>query len=170
MSLSKEARLQNLEKAILLLMDELHGRCFMGVFIDERYDVDKRILPTTWKELKDQCFVRQTNSHWSYTLSGRGWITGLKLLSRFDTDEMKAKVGRLCAVLKSKVKGRAHDSYATVDDIASESGLPGDFVRDAIESDLIRELFGTKGAEWDGHEGRGRFIRIPNDFGLPPLP
>jgi hypothetical protein len=170
MSLSKEARLQNREKAILLLMDELHGRCFMGVFIDERHDVDKRILPTTWKELKDQGFVRQTNSRWSYTLSGRGWITGLKLLSQLDTDEMKAKVGTLCAVLKAKVKGRADDNYATVDEIASESGLPDDFVRDAIESDLIQELFGTKGAEWGGHEDRGRFIRIPNDFGLQPLP
>jgi hypothetical protein len=169
MSLSKEARLQNLEEAILLLMNKLHGRCFMGVFIDERYDVDERILPTTWEELKDQCFVRQTNTRWLYTLSGRGWITGLKLLSQFDTDELKAKVGTLCAVLKAKVKGRAHDNFATVDEVARESGLPDDFVRDAIESDLIRELFGTKGAEWGGYEDRGRFIRIPSDFGLAPL-
>jgi hypothetical protein len=165
MSLSKEARFQNLEQAILVLMGALHSQCFMGVFIDERYDVDERILPTTWKELKDRYLVRQTNSRWSYTLSGRGWIIGLKLLGQFDTDEMKGKVGRLCAVLKAKVKGRSDDNYATVDEVAKESGLTDDFVRDAIESDLIRELFCTTGAEWGGYEDRGKFIRIPNDFG-----
>jgi hypothetical protein len=169
MSLSKEARFKNLEEAILLLMDRLRGRCFMAAVIDERYDIDKQILPTTWEELKDQGFVGQTNSRWSYTLTARGWIKGLKLLGEFDTAEMKAKVGTLCAVLKAKVKGRADDNYATVDEIARESGLADDFVRDAIESALIRELFGTKGAEW-GSEGRGRSIRIPKGFGLPPLP
>lgn len=169
MSLSKEARLQNLDEAIRLLMGRLHGVCFMGVFIDERYDVDERILPTTWEELKSRSLVRQTNSRWSYTLSGRGWIVGLKLLGQFDTDEMKDKVGALCAVLKAKVNGRAHANYAAVGDIAKESGLSDDFVRDAIESDLIRELFGTKGAEWSPHD-RGRSIRIPSDFGLLPLP
>lgn len=169
MSLSKEARFKNLEEAILLLMDNLQGQCFMGVYIDERYDVDERILATTWKELKDQYLVTPTNIRWSYTLSGRGWIRGLKLLGQFDTDEMKGNVGMLCAVLKAKVKGRAHDNYATVDEIAKESGLSDKFVRDAIESDLIGELFGTTGAKWGAHEDRGKFIQIPNDFGLPPL-
>ncbi|MGA3095003.1 MAG: hypothetical protein ABSF25_00995 [Bryobacteraceae bacterium] len=168
MSLSKDARLQNLEEAIRLLMGSLHGQCFMGVLLDERYDVDERILGTTWDELKSRSLVRQTNSRWSYTLSGRGWILGLKLLGEFGTDEMRGKVGTLCSVLKAKVKGRAHANYATVGDIATESGLSDGFVRDAIESDLIRELFGTKGAEWSPQD-RGSSIRIPNDFGLPPL-
>ena len=169
MSLSKEARIQNLEDAIRLLMGRLHGQCFMGVFLDERLDLGERILPTTWEELKSRYLVRQTNSRWSYTLSGRGWIAGLKLLGQFDTEEMKSKVGTLCAALKAKVKGRTHADYAEVGDVAKETGLSEDFVRDAIESDLSRELFGTKGAEWSP-QGRGRSIRIPNDFGLPPLP
>ena len=165
MSFSKEARLQNIADAILLLMENTHGQSFMGTFIDER-SVDARILPTTWSELKTRYLVRETNCRWTYTLSGRGWILGLKLLGQFDTEQMKAKAGKLAGALKDRAKGRQYDNFAGVEEIAAETGLSDDFVRDAIESDLFGELFGRKGAEWAGPYDRGRTIRIPNDFGL----
>lgn len=88
MTLSKETRRQNLREAILLLMDNLHGRSIMEAFIDERF-LDNRILPTTWEEMKKQYLVRETNSRFTYALSGPGWIAGLKLRGEFDTDELK---------------------------------------------------------------------------------
>lgn len=166
MTLPKDARSENLDEAILLLMDALHGLSAMEVLIDERYDIDKRIVPTTWSQLKKQYLVRQTNNNrWAYTLSGYGWIRGLKLRGEFDTDEMKQKTGKLAAALKLRIKSvnREYDQFAGVSELATETGLPEAFIRNAIESNLIEELFGTIGAEWASD--RGRSIRIPNDFG-----
>jgi len=161
MTLSKDSRSKNLEEALLILMDDLDGQTFLGSFIDER-SIDERILPTTWEELKRCHLVRQTNSRWSYTLSGPGWIAGLKLLGQFDTEEMRTNTGKLCAALKAKVKERKSEAMAHVSEIASAAGLSETFVRDAIESNLIEELFGTRGAEWSD---RGTFVRIPVGFG-----
>jgi len=169
MTLSKEERWKNLEESILLLMDNLHGESFLARFIDD-WAVDSRILATTWKLLKDRGLVRQTgNAQRYYTLSGYGWITGLKLLDKFDTPEMRGKTGKLCAALKDKVKGRQFEQVAHVQEIAIAAGLDQDFVRDAIESNLIGELFGIQGAEWHSYDGRGAFILIPVDFGQEPL-
>src|ERR1700676_1077870 len=99
MTLSKEVRWRNLEEAILLLMDELCGRSILEVFIEEQY-LDDRIQPTTWDELKERYLVRQTNVQSIYTLSGPGWLAGLKLRNEFDTDDLKAMAGKLCGALK----------------------------------------------------------------------
>ena len=166
MTLSRDDLAKNLDDAILILMDNLHGRSALEAFIDERYDVDSRILPTTWRKLKEQYLVRQASNHrWLFTLSGHGWIRGLKLRGEFDTEEIKQNTGKLAAALKRKVKAinRAHDQFTDVSEMANETGLSEVFVRNAIESDLIRALFGTKGAEWDTG-GWGRFIRVPTEF------
>ena len=170
MTLSRHSLFKNLDDAILILIDNLHGQSMLEVFIDERHDVDQRILPTTWSKLKEQYLVRQiSNSRWTYTLSGYGWIRGLKLRGEFDTPEIKQNAGKLAAALKQKVKAvnRAYDQHTDVSELASETGLSEAFIRNAIESSLIRELFGTKDAAWD-RDGRGRFIRVPNDFGHEP--
>ena len=82
-------------------------------------------------------------------------------MNQFDTPEMTSKAGKLCAALKDRVKGRQYEQIVHVSEIATETDLSEDFVRDAIESDLIRELFGTKGAGWATPEDRGKFIEIP---------
>lgn len=154
---------------MLLLMDNLRGRTFLGAFIDER-SLDPSILPTTWIEFKKRYLIQEAlPGSGYYTLSGSGWIAGLKLLNQFDTPEMKSRTGKLCAALKDRVKGRQYEQLVHVSEIASEADLSEDFVRDAIESDLIRELFGTKGAGWATPQDRGKFIEIPVDFGLPDL-
>lgn len=167
MTLSKEARWQNLREAVQLLMDNLHGRSIMEVFISERSD--PRILPVTWDELKKRYLIRETNSRYMFTLSGPGWIEGLKLRDEFDTAEMKAMTGKLCAALKDRVKGRQYEALVHVAQLAADSGLPEAFIRNAIESDLIHEQFGTEGAAWASYEDRGKLVRIPVGFGTPPL-
>jgi len=169
MTLSRDARRKNLEDALLILMDDVGSQTFLTAFINER-SLDSRILPTTWLELKNQYLVREAMyGSGYYTLTGSGWIAGLKLLNQFDTPEMKLRAGKLCAALKDRVKGRQYEQMATVGEIATKADLSEDFVRDAIESDLIRELFGTKGAGWAAPDGRGKFIEIPVDFGHPDL-
>ena len=166
MTLSKDARRQNLDEAILLLMDALHGRSIMEVFIDER-SVDPRILPTTWGELKERGLVKETNSRYTYVLSGPGWIKGLKLRGKFDSDKLNVMTGGLCAALKDRVKGRQDEAFVQVAQLAADSGLPEAFIRNAVESDLIREKFGTKGARWAS--GSLNFIVVPVGFGMEPF-
>lgn len=168
MSLSRETRLQKLAEALILLVKRAEGDCFMGVFIDERF-LPTEIHEAIWDELKERGFVRETNSKWSYTLSGYGWITGMKVLAQLETEEMEQKAGKLAAALKERVKGRHHDNFVAVSELAQETGLTEHFIRDAIESDLIGELFGRRGAEWAGPFDRGRNIRIPKRFGLEPV-
>jgi hypothetical protein len=165
MTKSREDRLASIDEAILLLMDNLHGRSIMEVFIDERF-MDDRILSTTWDELKDRYFVRETNSRYTYTLSGLGWIIGLKLRGDFETDALKGMAGALCAALKDRVKGRQDDAMVQVAELAVETGIPEAFIRNAVEADLFYELFGTKGAAWASFEDRRRFILIPRGFGM----
>ena len=165
MTLSQEARRKNLHEAILLLMENLHGQSFMEEFIDERH-LDRRISPTTWKELRDQHFVRETNSRYTYTLSGPGWIAGLKLRGEFDSNELKELTGKLCGALKDRVKGRSSEELVSVAELSAATGIPEAFIRNAVESDLIGELFSIKGAAWESYEDRGKFIHIPEDFGM----
>jgi hypothetical protein len=58
---------------------------------------------------------------------------------------MRQKVGTLSAALKREIKSvnREYDRFATVDEMATETGLPEAFIRNAIESNFIEELFGT---------------------------
>jgi hypothetical protein len=169
MSLSKNERMKNLEDSLLLLMDNVYEpQSIMEVFIDERF-LDRRILPTTWTELKRCGLVRQCDTGSYFTLSGRGWLTALRLRGLLETPEMKATAGKLSAALKDRVKGRQCPDLVHVAEVANNAELSEAFVRNAIESRLIEELFGTIGADWAGFEDRGKFIEIPNDFGLSPL-
>lgn len=164
-TLSKEVRIEKLDEAILFLMSKLHGRSILEVFIQERY-LDHRILPSTWDELKRRHLVRETNGQSIYTLSGPGWIAGLKLCNEFDTPELRATTGRLCAALKGRVKGREYRAIAHVDELAADSGVPAAFIRNAIESDLIGQLFNVIGADWVSHRHRATMVSIPRDFGM----
>lgn len=167
MTLSTEARRQNLDEAILLLIGNLGNRSIFEVFIEERV-LDDRILPSTWDELKRRYLVRETNCRSIYTLSGPGWIVGLRLRNEFDTDELSAKTGRLCAALKDRVKSRKFNAVVRADQLAVDSGIEVAFIRNAIESDLIGQLFHVIGADWV-HQYRGTLVSIPRDFGLEPL-
>ena len=71
--------------------------------------------------------------------------------------------------LKDKIKGRQFEAAVHVEELAAESGLPAAFVRNAIDSDLIAELFGIKGAAWASFEDRAKFVSIPVDLGMEPL-
>src|ERR1700730_12587367 len=146
MTISKDDRSTNLDDALLLMLDELQGRSVMEVFIDERHR-DSRILPTTWSQLKEQYLVRETNNcRGMFTLSGYGLIRALKMRDEFDTEDMRQQNRKLAADLKRKIKSvnREYDQFAGVDEMATETGLPEEFIRNAIEANFIEELFGTR--------------------------
>jgi hypothetical protein len=77
-------------------------------------------------------------------------------------------MGKLAATLKSYVKGRMEDGHAVVEEIARTSGLDEGFIKNAIESRLLDNCFGMRGAVWVSN-AHWWAVKIPRDFGLDPL-
>jgi len=126
------------------------------------------IFPTTWDDLVDKGWVHPYERRLFplYSLTGSGWIEALKAVGQWDTDELKKKAGDLSAALKKYVDERKEDAQVTVTQVTTETGLEENWIRNAIESHLIRELFHQIDAEW--HPGDPVFnndILIPRGFG-----
>jgi hypothetical protein len=166
MTLSKESRYKNIEFAILKYMEQIGGLSVFEVYLRDEKNAD--ILPTTWEKLKRLGLLVE-HSRGLYRLSGPGWLVGSRLLGQLDTEDIRANLGKLCAALKGKVKGRRAPGFTDVDELVKETGLSAGFIRNAIEANLIQVLFGVQGAEWISPLERGKSIRIPVGFNIEPL-
>ena len=70
--------------------------------------------------------------------------------------------------LKKRVKAREESAFVGIVVLAKETGLPENFIFNAIESQLLEERFNMIGASWFGPGGdRTGVIGIPVVFGLP---
>ena len=125
------------------------------------------ISPTTWDDLVDAGFVHLYTSGFPlYSLTGAGWIAALNIAGKWNTEELREKTGVLSSSLKRHVEGRQVDANVPVMQVVQESGLEENWIRNAIESHLIRELFHQIDAEWDpGDPDFNNHILIPRRFG-----
>ncbi|MBI3933086.1 MAG: hypothetical protein HY316_00230 [Acidobacteria bacterium] len=126
------------------------------------------IFPTTWDDLVKNGWVHRYEGRLFplYSLTGSGWIAALREVGQWDTDELRKMAGDLSAALKKHVEGRGGDAPVTVAEVTMESGLEENWIRNAIESHLIRELFHQIDAEWDpGDPEFNNHILIPRRFG-----
>lgn len=165
MTISRIERTEDEKLALSLMLDNLPAdRPFEWEMFDADLEPFKAILPTTWRALSRRglVFGRSFNR---YELSAAGWIAALKVTGRFGTLEMTEQAGRLSAALKAHVKGRHANGCTTLQEVAAESGLDEAFVRNAINSHLIQELFGTIDAYWAPDDQMKNYIEIPLDFG-----
>jgi hypothetical protein len=67
--------------------------------------------------------------------------------------------------LKRRVDGREHDARADRTELAQQTGLAEGFIYDAIDSHLLRHLFGIVDAHWAPDDRMNNYIDIPIDFG-----
>jgi len=167
MTLSDATRRDAIDLALKRMLEDLDGRMF-----DElRYEVDSdryRDLPhTTWLELQGRHYVDAAHAIGSagYRLTAGGWIAALKASATFDTPEQRERALRLRAALKDVVKGRPLTGGITdCRDIAARSGLPFNWIVNALHSRLLQMLW-----TWDhldvAFEHGGRTIRVPARFG-----
>ena len=121
MTLSKDARWENVAQALLLLTDRTQHTSIMEVFIDE-WMLGDEILPTTWDELKRRGLVRSASTGRYYTLSGDGWLAALKLKNELDTPEMKLKAGKLSSV-RIPMMSISHSDLMPIRTERSDAGL-----------------------------------------------
>jgi hypothetical protein len=166
MTISKQQRKDDLEKALALVLEQLGDRQLNRVRFNPGEPPFDEILPTSWPALEKYgriditgCFG--SSSH--FTLTGHGWLTAMQDGGHTETEQFNQNLGRLMAALKAKVKGRAQTAFAGIDEIAATSGLPAAFIWNIIESDAITVLKDSESAEW---EGAGKnVIKIPIGFG-----
>src|SRR4051812_32423826 len=122
MTLSREQRHAQLERALNLLLLLLNGRAIDCGEIDPRDPTLVELQPTTWKELEELHFVaRDTEAEPpAYRLTGDGWIEALAVSRQYEDEALAEKLGRLAAYLKKTVKGRRRPAVAPLRTIAAE--------------------------------------------------
>lgn len=157
--------------ALLLMLKELDQDGIDARKFAPPSDIFAPIYPTTWKELEDRLWIRRTDTigHPFYRFTGDGWRTALDLIWNANQQMLTARLSKLAAALKDKVKGRDREGYVFLDSLAAETELPKNWIFNAIEGRLLDHRFGKTGAYWDERSVRGTMIRVPIDFGMEPL-
>lgn len=169
MSFSKKDREENKNAALRKMLAAVGDQRYFQVRLDPQNPEFSDVYQTTWADLKDQGLIERysANRGMGYSLSGAGWIEALSTAGEFDKKAFQERVGKLAATLKGYVKGREKDEDKQFSEVVGDSGLPPGWVFNAIDSNLLELRHGRKGVRWlTGPGGRGRFIRIPLNFGL----
>lgn len=157
-----------MEDALKLCLARIDKVMFIEVYFAPTSEEFQEIYGTTWKHLEDEGLLKSLRGHGydMYQFTGRGWRVALEITGELESPELKANLGKLSQTLKDEVKGRQDPGFLSLDQIAERSGLGADWIFNALDGELIQHCFHQVGAEW---EHRGKFVRVPIDFGLPPI-
>jgi len=88
MTVSRDARIDNLAKALKLMTQEIGENAMWLVFIDANKPEYRDILLTTWKDLVDRYMVKD-HGRGTYQLIGYGWLQGVQLLGLPEAPECR---------------------------------------------------------------------------------
>lgn len=164
MTLSADARRRNLDEALVSFSDALGDGWFCTFYISP--SDFPNVIETTWPELVRRGLLKDANMNEEmYKFTDSGYVKALKVSGRSEKPEFREKLGRLCKVMKDSLKGRSDFALISFQDLVTESGVSEAFASNALDADLIRNILGRIGAEWDGEH----LVKVPNDFGLPPI-
>lgn len=155
MSLSPEARRQNMANALTLMLNQVGDNAIEASFIQSEGQPYNAVEATTWKELIDKFLIRNIT-----------WRTAMMLNNRHEEPEFKRKLGILSAFLKDSVKGRHHPGLLGVHAIAIGTSLDWRFIRNVLRAEMLEYVFHMKGAQMSSD---GVVVTVPIDYGLPPI-
>ena len=130
MSLSNKEREDNIVLAVHLIMQSL-GEPYEWQELDATTEKFADVYRTTWDDLVERGLVKPSTFD-RYSLTGDGWIAGLKVVGLFDGLNFREKAGQLSKALKARVKNGREWGYADRTELASEAGLSEFFIYDAI--------------------------------------
>jgi hypothetical protein len=163
--LSKEERLENVNRVLRLLMEDVGEQWIKMALINPKADAYRGVAETTWTDLKSQQLIEDGKAG-CVLLSGYGWEMGLRLTVR-NMAETRESLDRICKSIQSTVAGTS--SRATVSPVrlwrvASTCRLHAGFVANVVEARLIESWLNRRGVTWaSGFEGR--MLMVPVDFG-----
>jgi hypothetical protein len=168
MTLSRGARLKDLNRALELTLAQLGEQAIDKVLFDVDCPPFAEIKPTTWEELSGRHLIERLDGIGAaqFRLTGPGWCSALEVTGRRSAPDVVQRVAKLAAALKASVKGRREDAFVSVDALASQSGISGDWVFNAIESDILARWCHMKSASWEPHSIHGTLVRVPLGFGM----
>jgi hypothetical protein len=164
--LSKEERLENVNRVLRLLMEDVGEQWIKMALINPKSDAYRGVAETTWADLKSQHLI-QDGKDGCVLLTSHGWEMGLRLTVR-DIAEMRESLERICKSIQSVVadtSSRATVSPVRLGRVASNCcGLHAGFVANVVEARLIESWLNRRGVTWaSGFEGR--MLMVPVDFG-----
>jgi hypothetical protein len=166
MTLSRDARGQNVVDALCKMSEDVGEQAVWRVDISIESDRYKDIYATTWKWLLDQGLIKWLAFN-TYQLTYEGWLKGIQLRHHDESPVFRAKMSSLASTLKNQVKGRREEAYLDVSQVSALTGLTEDFIFNAIESRLLDNCFNMIGATLDNPNSSE--IVIPIDFGQEPF-
>lgn len=97
-----------------------------------------------------------------YKMESSGYLQALRMSGRSKDPKFRSDLGKMCAALKGRVKGRSASDFVGLYELMTETGLSEAFIRNAVDADLFRNVFGNAGVEWAGDHA----IHVPHTFGL----
>lgn len=169
MTVAKKDREEDLKKAVKLMMAELGENWFMLLSVDADKEPYDDILSTTWREMTRRGLVE--DMAWNqYNLTALGWLYGVAVLDLLHQEQFRSRMSALSATLKGYVAAtrRREDARVDICTVASDSGLPESFVRNAISSKLLDTEFKLRGAYFDPEDKMGNYLVVPLDYGHEP--
>ena len=165
MHLSNEKRLQNVNHALRLLMDDVGEQWIRMAMIDPKSDAYKKLHQITWEDLKSEHLIQDAKAG-HIILTGEGWEAGIRVTGK-DSPDTLVRVERIYKAIRTVVAGRSNPEGASpvrISEVAGKAGLQSVFVANVIEARLIESWLNRRGATWaSGFEGR--MIMVPGDFG-----
>lgn len=173
MTLSRGKRLEDLAKALEVMLTELGDRGVNRVLFQLGSPPFDNILPTTWSALEMKYLIkisRYFGGGGHFHLTSHGWLAAMEASGQLSSDYFNRRIGALMRAMKDRVdiNGRKKIGFASVEAIASTAEVSQGFVWNIVDSDALFVLQNRIGAGW-ANNGRGVLIRIPVDFGQEPL-
>jgi hypothetical protein len=139
--------------------------CAAAIGTDYKKDPEfELILPTTWKALADDSYVRFSNI-WHFRLTAKGWTKTLETNGTLCDSKMTQDLGQISRRLKDHLDRTQGPALVATHEIAGETGLPEYFVANVIHSHLISLCLKRKDADWAEGDGMDSLIEVPIDFG-----
>ena len=151
----------DLTRALQLLLRQLGDRKINIFSFDPTIPPFCSVAEATWTELRDMNYVHSALNSSGYCLTGSGWLRALQRAGATRNRDFDRDSEKLLASI-NKLAKRAR--LATLKALAQDSGLPENWIYNAIESNLLEVHYGRKGANWArGFEGT--MIYVPRGFG-----
>lgn len=169
MSVSDSTRISDKRLALAIMLHHVGDHDVSTVSFSAADEEVKSVLPTTWRELLDDHLIDDKHSAIGmarFRLTPAGWLRALASdASIIDSDVFRDRCRQLVKALKAVVKGRDqhYDQFASIQEIASLTGIPEGWINNAIRSRLLGVVFPRD--RWDVQEDKG-MLRISPTFGL----
>jgi len=164
MSLAREGRPTDEAAALQLMLQNLGDRRISDCLFDVAQAPLNVVPQAIWLDLQENSYVEHSRDSRHYILTGRGWLRALQESRATQDKTFRRTVSNLIEAIKKHFKGGHVGRMVSPQTLAQESGIPENWIYNAVESNLIEGEFQKRGIVWaNGFEGK--LIHVPAAFG-----